>query len=367
MILGSAVLEVVIGMAFVYLLLSVLCSAVNEWIAGILKLRSETLRDGIKNLLNDPDAQNLAKDFIAHPLIKGLSPGGKGFPSYISARTFARVLLDIVSPAQGEQKDLTVVYKEVIDKLANLSATNSDISKVFMILINEAGVNPQKIEDTAKALQQLEKTRLDLLTFVEGAGNEIAQIEYAATTLEKIGALETTLKQTEDAAAATLVQAQHNIEVYFNESMERLSGTYKRRVQTFVLGIALIVSVLLNVDSIAIANSLATNPTLRASVVTMAEGYSPPQDTTTTPLATVTALRAEIDKLGLPIGWREFPTSLGLWVLKLLGILVSTIAIAQGAPFWFELLGKLINVRMSGKNTDAPDAQPTKGTSQGNA
>lgn len=355
MILGSAILEVVIGMAFIYLMFSVLCSALNEWLAGILKLRAETLRDGIKTLLSDPDAQHLAKDFFAHPLIKGLSPGGKDFPSYIPARTFARVLLDIVSPAQGEQKDLKDVYKEVRDKLASLSGENKDIGKVFTILLNEAGVNPQQIEDTAKALQQLEKTRLNLLDFVGGAGNEIAQIEYAATTLEKIGDLETTLKQSEEAATAALYQAQKNIEIYFNESMERLSGTYKRRAQVFIFGIALAISLLLNVDSIVIANSLAINPTLRASMVTLAEGYKQVPDTTTDSLATVTELRTQIDQLGLPIGWHGLPTSAGLWILKFLGLLVTTFAVAQGAPFWFELLGKLLNVRMAGKK---PEAEP---------
>jgi hypothetical protein len=357
MILGSAILEVVIGMAFVYLMFSVLCSALNEWLAGILKLRAETLRDGIKNLLSDPDAQHLAKDFFAHPLVKGLSPGGKGFPSYIPARTFARVLLDIVSPTQGDQKDLKDIYKEVRDKLANLSGENNDVAKVFTILLNEAGVNPQQIEDTAKALQQLEKTRLNLLDFVGGPGNEIAQIEYAATTLEKIGDLEATLKRTEEAATATLNQAQHNIEAYFNETMERLSGSYKRRAQIYIFGIALIISLLLNVDSIVIANSLATNPTLRASIVTLAEGYKQVPDTKTDPLTTVTSLHEQIDQLGLPIGWRELPKGANLWMLKLLGLLVTTFAVAQGAPFWFELLGKLINVRMTGKKPEVPEGQ----------
>jgi len=41
-----------------------------------------------------------------------------------------------------------------------------------------------------------------------------------------------------------------------------------------------------------------------------------------------------------------------LW--KVLGLLVSAIAIAMGAPFWFEMLGKIINVRNAGKPADSP-------------
>ena len=86
MLLGSAVLELIIGLTFVYLLLSLIVSALNEWIAGMLKLRAKTLREGIGALLEDHNFQNLAKDFYQHPLVTGLTQQGKNsLPSYISS------------------------------------------------------------------------------------------------------------------------------------------------------------------------------------------------------------------------------------------------------------------------------------------
>lgn len=355
MLLGSTMLEVVIGLVFVFILFSVICSALNEWTAGILKLRANTLRVGIQNLLNDPAGEHLAKQFFNHPLFKGLTLGQKqSFPSYIPARTFARILIDIVSPAGAEQRDLTQMYRRIRDVVAQLSGTDDELGKALLILIDEAGVNPQRIEDTAKALQQLEKTRLDLLDFVHGAGNEIAQIEFAASTLEKIGELEASFKQAEEEATAALYQAQRNVEIYFDEAMNRLSGWYKRRVQVFIIGFALGISLLLNVDTIAIATSLVTNPALRATLVAEAANLTAVPQPSPEALARVEAILGRIDTLGIPIGWSELPHDAVGWTLKVLGLLISTAAIAQGAPFWFDLLGKLINVRMAGKKPSTP-------------
>ena len=66
MLLGSTILEVAIGLVFVYLLLSLICSAVNEWIVGLLSLRAQFLRKGVENLLADPVLKGLADQFFAH-------------------------------------------------------------------------------------------------------------------------------------------------------------------------------------------------------------------------------------------------------------------------------------------------------------
>ena len=95
---GSYLLEIAIGIFFLYLLLSLFCSAINEWISRIFKLRANNLREGIKNLLDDPGFTAYAKKVYDHALIKGLSKRGK-LPSYIPSRIFASAVMDIVSPA----------------------------------------------------------------------------------------------------------------------------------------------------------------------------------------------------------------------------------------------------------------------------
>jgi hypothetical protein len=43
-------------------------------------------------------------------------------------------------------------------------------------------------------------------------------------------------------------------------------------------------------------------------------------------------------------------TDSAAWLLKFLGILLTAVASSQGAPFWFDLLKKIVNVRLTGLN-----------------
>ncbi|AGZ41925.1 hypothetical protein [Actinoplanes friuliensis] len=40
------------------------------------------------------------------------------------------------------------------------------------------------------------------------------------------------------------------------------------------------------------------------------------------------------------------------WLLKLLGLVLTAAAAALGAPFWFDLLNRLVNLRSTGKRPD---------------
>lgn len=50
---GLPILEVTIGLSFVYLLLALICTAVNETIAGMTRRRACFLEKGINSLLGD--------------------------------------------------------------------------------------------------------------------------------------------------------------------------------------------------------------------------------------------------------------------------------------------------------------------------
>src|SRR5215211_7898697 len=100
---GSTVLEVAIGVIFIYLLFSLISSAVNEYISSLLNKRGENLFEGIKNLLNDPKFTGLAQKLYNHGLVDGISQASKDpnkpsrRPSYIASKTFALALLDILA------------------------------------------------------------------------------------------------------------------------------------------------------------------------------------------------------------------------------------------------------------------------------
>jgi hypothetical protein len=120
---------------------------------------------------------------------------------------------------------------------------------------------------------------------------------------------------------------------------------YKRQVQWVTLGLAVLGVVLLGVDSISIAKSLSQEQGIRAAVTGAAQH------------ASSTALKEAVNTLSafaLPIGWSVQPQSAGAWAMKAVGLAITVLAVSLGAPFWFDLLNKLANLRASG-----PKPQPS--------
>src|SRR5438105_374172 len=110
---GSTITEVAIGIIFVYLLLSLICSAVNEIIESLLKNRATDLERGISVLFNQENGGKMIEAFHKHPLISGLFRGAykpkkentirfwhfllpTNLPSYIPARNFSSAVIDLI-------------------------------------------------------------------------------------------------------------------------------------------------------------------------------------------------------------------------------------------------------------------------------
>lgn len=135
--------------------------------------------------------------------------------------------------------------------------------------------------------------------------------------------------------------------------MERISGWYKRRLQTISLIVALGLTVLLNMGSISISKALWESPALRARIAVEAVvdvemcknshncSYLEQQ---------AGGNRAVLKKL--PVGGIETVNLLQMKpievVYKIPGWLFTAFAASLGAPFWFDLLGKLNSIRSSG-------------------
>ena len=184
-----------------------------------------------------------------------------------------------------------------------------------------------------------------------------------------------------------------NSETWFNESMDRLGGWYKRKATLLAFLIGLVFAAALNVDSIALAQHLWREPAVRDAMVANATEFA----NKNSKIPTVTIENGEIDSaveyfnaqfkdLNIPLGWDTKPVTLaanqtcriipigenivwGLtdnttagqcnqivnvpanfagWLTKVIGIIFSAAAAAQGSPFWFDILKKLVNIRGSG-------------------
>lgn len=309
--LGSDLLELALGVIFVYLSTSLIASAINEMIARAVALRARTLEDGIRNLLRDAgtvsqgldpstaDATSGDFDFATrlyqHPLIKGLSSlegasllawrhPRNGHPAYIPSRQFALALLDIIAP----------------DAIRSESA--------------------EKLRAQVAAIKN-EQVRGALLPLV-------------------------------DAAEADIATARENIERWFNDSMERVSGWYKRKTQLILLAVGFALAVGLNVDTYSIVRTLWERPALRAAIAAAAEQLA------REPARPAPDFQRDLTRLyatSLPVGWspsagepQSLPSTLPDWLAKVCGLLITTFAVSMGAPFWFDVLNKVTSVRSGG-------------------
>jgi hypothetical protein len=322
------ILEVAIGLVVVYLLLSLICSSVNEGLETFLKNRSRQLERGIRELLGDPDGSQVAHLFYNHPLISNLFRGdydpaavvrkriGPGFvyrknnlPSYIPTANFALALLDLVMPATATSPS---------GAAATLPGSG-DPAPDLSIALRKAALN-----FPVSAVSQT------LVIFI-------------------------------DAAAGDLIRLREAIEGWYDGTMDRVSGWYKRRIQVILFLIALTISSSLNIDSVNIANHLWSDPALRNSLMVVADEYAKGdvyrEETRRAPDVGPAPKQIEaqadrieqnlsrLETLGLPIGWQEPPRGAYRWFLKIAGILASALAATLGAPFWFDVLNRFVVVR----------------------
>jgi len=121
---GSTILDVAIGLIFVYFLLSMITSHINELLSQIFAWRSKDLEDGIRMMLGDPE---LANKVWNHPMIRSLSVRSGRNPSYIPPNTFALALFDALVPANQNPNVVTNLRAQAM-KLPDTSARNVIIS-----------------------------------------------------------------------------------------------------------------------------------------------------------------------------------------------------------------------------------------------
>jgi len=320
------VLDIAIGLILIYLILSLLASQIQELIATILEWRAKHLKGAIVNLLSG----KLTQDLYQHPLIKSLNQKGSSRkesagPSYIPSQIFSSALLEIIQDKPFADKYQIDVNKlETVDEFVNkLEQSNlpKDLKYNLALLAKRAKA---KVQDTQEQIQQL----------------------------------------------------QQEIEVWFDSSMERASGVYTRNAKGVALLIALVITLLANADSVYIIKTLAKEETIRSTVTQIADQVVAPNSEALSCLQAAqnrgeaevctTDIRDEVnfildDISPLPIGWNfaePFEKQFSSFNIKtvteaVIGWLLSAVAISMGAPFWFDLLGKVINVRNTGKKPRA--------------
>jgi hypothetical protein len=380
---GLVALEVAIGLSFLYLVFSLVVSRINEAVASLLQWRAEGLKEGLRRLLAPHKGggvrDNLAKlADLTHPLVLPLwTPRvgprvlGDRQPSYLSPRTFSRALLEILVPAQLHPTEELQWTAELRSRVADLEPGKPAAAERLRQLLPAEGavLSLEERERFGWAVlgdpdleDQEQKEFGELLRQLADASTAPgAQLVAAVEQLPEDHPLRAPLLRAITSAAGDLDKIRTTMERIFNETMDRISGWYKRKVQIALTIYAIVLVLALNVDSITLARTLWTDGPVRQAVVAAAD--QPNQDP-----ATAEEQLRKLVSLALPVGWttdsagdprRHLPDDLPGWLVKLLGLAITVGALSAGAPFWYDTLSKLARLRSSGPPPPSTPDSPT--------
>jgi hypothetical protein len=317
---GSAVLEVGIGLALVFLLASIVMTAAQEGIETILQTRAAYLQQAVRELMQGDQAALEA--LYKHPLVFALYRGGtagqnmpdaKKLPAYIPREVFSAALIDMIETGEAV---------------------------------------PNRLRDAYEGLARL-------------AGGDSASLR-------------------------------REVEGWYDGVMDRASGWFKKRTQRNVFLLGIVIAVLLNINAVSIAQYLNANDAQRLLVVGAAKGVTRegPAKPGIVPLAREDAnkLHSQLSEIGLPIGWSEaslrwlWPPqpsaatggsagaqdrsvvhallAFGRWLIMatmvLCGWVITALAMMLGAPFWFDVLNRLMVIRSTVKPTEKSPDEPSE-------
>jgi hypothetical protein len=441
-----AILEVAIGMIFAWLVMSLAGMYIQEWIVSKLAWRSNMLQLYIGNLMSDA---SLARQLYDHQLIKALHSGfdRENLPSYIPSAQFSLVLVDIIRNASKEAALIQETLYALETDISQLSKSKQELAQQELdaaleltrkAIASDGGpeiTNPI-MDEVKKQIRKLSTDYPELQARIEarflafatqkkqvdgvlaemaaknnGAAMDTPQSQFQAGMAvmsvthpdlkQAIDALVSESNPSGDKSVNTLQQVRIKIEEWFNNSMDRLSGWYKRRAQTLAFIIGISIAILLNVDSMQLATQLWRDPSVRQALAAQADalvnrnpnglpdpnagqlvslanqisqlnvpvgwiGSSLPVDASglvsvgdITSTTCTLAPRSNLELFGIHVGNQCYPiintpqfNDLTGWLLKLVGLLITGTAASQGAPFWFDILKNVVNVRMAGANSD---------------
>jgi hypothetical protein len=336
------ILDLVAGIIFVYFILSIISSTAVEMIMTGSQLRAAALEKWLTDIftkmvkLDGGGEKPLGHAIMDHCAVTALSLTGKS-NSYIAPANFVAALLEKISFDPDEPNKIAAGIDQYIKVLENSEMLPPELKRLFLIYAHEA--------------------------------QSAAALTHDAVT-----------------GAITAVDLfKQKIEAWFDSNMDRVGGylktTYTRPL-TFLF--AAITALALNADSIAIAKYLYNNPDARAKVAASAytaahdDNYqqkvndlkkSLPDTNHDTAVATLQQLtdtltekwkeintaKAALEENSIPLGWSttEYKGKTG-WALalailsKFVGLFATFLAVTMGAPFWFDVLNKVSNLRGTG-------------------
>jgi hypothetical protein len=315
------ILDVVVGLGFLYLLFALACTALNEVIASAFNRRAKLLRQGVGQLLDDAE---LTARVFDHPSIKSISHSARkktNGPSYIPGDRFAEVLTDILT---GDDRPLN-------DKAAL-----------------DAGIDAQKapLKRQLKALHAVAKGDPD--AFRKGVAEWFNEGMDRVTGWYKRGVQRQTYAMAILVVLALNLDSVHLINRLWSDAGFRTAAVEQARARIAATGVAEVPVVeYTGGDSPDAGEPVLTGMTSltesETKLLTSLRGWADDRS----------RLKADLvlkgDTLGVRSAWLAW-TAVG----HLPGWIITVLAIGLGAPFWFDFLNRFMNLRNAGRAADEP-------------
>lgn len=278
---NNVALDVFIGLVFIFLLYSLFATIIQEMIATRLAFRAKVLEKAITRMLESVQTDNrrpfgdridgflhllglknilkegrVAPWFYAHPLIKYLGEDNYySKPAYLHAANFSKVIIDLL-------KDFNLPESQAIQSIHN-SIMNGTINKLPIDITN---IKSDKLNPAIKILFHRNKIsegpeQKDIVPGPKLLATETVALNHNTALF---------LKSLWQDSGADINKFKSKLENWYNDTMERASGWYKKYTRVLLLIIGLIIAYFFNVDSIAIHRILSTNKPARDQLVQMA-------------------------------------------------------------------------------------------------
>ena len=389
--LSSPVIDLAIGLTFVFAVTAALASLLTEFIARFLGLRGAYLLSGLRELVDSGEKAtvltNAATDYkTMQTLIKGppyandKAPDDKApvagqappvdpEPADPKPATPSVTAALLGGPILGNQG----VVGQIVGRNLTLNKTAGQRDGSLATITSQSGTKRSQL----RSLPSYISSR----SFADAVIDLVVPDAQGQTTLDTIqkniqelpDPFKTSLGALAKNANGDVSKFRTSVEQWYDDHMDRVSGWYKRRTAWITLVVGAIVIVLLNLNALSIGRTLYTENAVSAAVSTVAAKASNCTNVNQACLATLDGDLSAAASSGLPVGWgtvracREKGAPCGWWerrgilspygsdsqqaaqvLLVLLGFLIMIVALLPGAQFWFGLLSKLGTLRSTG-------------------
>jgi len=380
--LSSGIIDLAIGMAFIFGATAGLASVLTELVARFLGLRGAYLLAGLRELLDSTDTpvvlRNASDDFDrARALVTGTAGDASPMPSSATGAVLGSPILS----SQGMTGDissrhLTVTGMKVRATNAPAASPAADGEQTA----RQPRTGPLSSWSMRRSLPAYIASRsfadavLGLVIPDASGQTNMGEIQAGVDRLpDTMGPMKTSLQSLVVNAGGDIAKFRTSVEHWYDDHMDRVSGWYKRRTGWITLGAGVILVLLLNVNAVSIGRALYSDSAARTAVSAAATQGNPCPTSASSQqqqncLENLDKRVSDAAQAGLPLGWGIVPACAAQkcdwleqhgittpgdgspWqvILALIGFLATIVALTPGAQFWFGLVVKLNSLRSSG-------------------